>query len=268
MVGENSYKVIQVVIRMQIIIEDGKVKHIPVLDVYHPDISENHPLIIMLHGLSSSKETGLANAYRFAKQGFHIVLFDAFRHGELADGQFQKLDYFQKTLETTTIIRETVKYIEILIEHYQTVDNIDSNRIGLIGFSLGGVIVYKYISEDKNPAVKAAVPVVASPMGGTLRQLIKKSSEPDRYLDEAKITDAEREAPIHRLKELTDFPLLMLNGVEDDHFSIEDVRACYNQLIKNYTDQQKIKKIEYQNVGHQVTQEMIDEAILWFQKYL
>jgi uncharacterized protein len=253
---------------MQIVIEDRKVKHIPVLDVYNTDIMGPPPLILMLHGLSSSKETGLINAYRFAKQGFHIVLFDAYRHGELADEQFQKFDYFQKILETTGIIRETVKYIEILIEYYQTVDNVDSSRIGLIGFSLGGVIIYKYISGDKNPAVKAAVPVVASPMGGTLRELVKKSPQPDRYFDDAKIAVAEREAPIHRLKELKDFPLLMLNGVEDDLFSIEDIRTCYNQLVQNYTDQQRIKKIEYQNVGHQVTQEMIDEAILWFQRFL
>ncbi len=258
---------IGVIINMQIIIEDKRVKHIPVLDVYQGDPSEKQRLIIMLHGLTSSKETGLANAYRLATQGFRIVLFDAYRHGELADEQFLSLNYFQKTMETTNIIIETVKYIDILIEYYEDNDALSGN-IGLIGFSMGGVIVYTYISGDKHPAVKAAVPVVASPAGGTLRRLIQKAPQSERYWDEAKIALAEREAPIHRLKELKDFPLLMLNGVVDDHFAIEDVRDCYHQLRQNYTDKEKIKFIEYPDIGHHVTSEMIDEAIVWFRKFL
>lgn len=253
---------------MRIIVEDKQVKNIPVLDVYNLDLKEKLPIIFMLHGLTGYKETGLKNAYKFARQGFYVVLFDAYRHGELADEEFKKLNYYEKTLETTDIILETTKYLNALINYYSFIENADINRCGLIGFSMGGCIVYNFLADKNNPKVKAAIPVIGSPMSGKpLRELLESSPDTINYIDEAKVAYAERKAPYRRLKGLKDLPLLMLNGEKDHIFAIADIRDCYKQWSKNYDHQEMIKKVEF-NVGHEVTEEMIDMASEWFHKYL
>ncbi len=57
-------------------------------------------------------------------------------------------------------------------------------------------------------------------------------------------------------------------GDSDSVVSIESQRIFYKKAELLYEDKQKIKFIEYPNLNHFVTTNMMEECISWFYRYL
>jgi alpha-beta hydrolase superfamily lysophospholipase len=256
---------------MQVGIKYKKVQNIPVIDVYDIDATDKKPIIIILHGFTCCKELQIKEAYRFVQHGFLVTLFDAYQHGEIQDEAFKKLSYFEKMSQGTNIAQETMKYIDRLIDDHCRTYIADPDRIGLFGISMGGSIIYKYIATQMRPNIKAAIPVISTPLlGDSLKELTGKDPEAAKYLNdevlgEIKRMDAE---PYSNLIQLNNFPLLMLNSDNDPIIPIELVCKSYTEMSRNYTDKEKITLIEYTGIGHEVTEDMIEQACVWFEKYL
>jgi len=246
-----------------------KISGIPVLELYSEHAHKKRPLVIMMHGLTARKENVLPYAYFVAKEGYHTILFDAAEHGELETAQFCSYSNAQKKSHVYTIIFTSSKNIDTIIEAFAGEQTVDHNRVGLIGFSMGGMIVYDYICQRRSPHVKAAIPIIATPAWGksVSRNL---AGDPDyaKHLDEEKIFQIESRQPSNFLAALKDFPLLILNGESDEIMPIDDIKEFYHRAKQHYTQGDLIQLIEYKDVGHTPTFEMTSEAIAWLKKYL
>jgi pimeloyl-ACP methyl ester carboxylesterase len=100
--------------------------------LYRPDESktesETPPVVVMAHGFGATLRMGLpAYAERFAERGLAVLLFDYRTFGE-SDGQPRN-------------IVDPFKHVEdyrAAISHARSLDGIDSDRIGVWGFSFAG----------------------------------------------------------------------------------------------------------------------------------
>lgn len=253
---------------MWIIIEEQTINEIPVLNVYNPNSMEKLPIIMILHGFSGCKESNLQDAYRFAKEGYYVVSFDAFRHGELMDDEFKRLSKLERSRDFWNITLKTTQIINPLIDSYQANEKADYRRVGLLGRSMGGVIIYNYLTGNRHPNLKAAVPMIATPSWVSLeREYFKINEAARQYYNEAESKRIAEIEPYRKLHLVKDFPLLMLNGVNDPEMPIMEVRRSFFEMRQRYGNKELIQLMEYE-VGHQVTGEMIDQALDWFKKYL
>jgi predicted esterase len=251
---------------VRVIIEERRINEIPVLELYDLDDTAQKPVVLMLHGLGGCKESNLREAYRLVKEGFFVSVFDAYGHGEWRQGAARQLTKMERIADLPNIIPNTIKMIDSLIENYHHSDRVDGERVGLLGRSMGGMITYAYITGERSTAVKAAVPMVATPAWVNLHHI-----NPDAIkgsFTEERLRWFEQHDPCCKLQQLRDFPLLMLNGVRDPQMPIADVRDSFVEIQKHYFDKNRVRLIEYAEVGHEVTSEMITEAIAWFKRYL
>lgn len=60
----------------------------------------------------------------------------------------------------------------------------------------------------------------------------------------------------------------MLNGKEDKIMPVNEVEKAYVKLQSNYDNKELIKFIEYEDVGHVVTEEMLEETYEWIESIL
>jgi dienelactone hydrolase len=248
---------------LRVIFEDRKISGIPVIEACDFDVIAKRPVVLILHGLGGCKESNFREAYCLVKEGFFVSSFDAYGHGEWQDGAARPLTRMERIQDMPNIIINTVKMIDSLIESYRYNKRADYERVGLLGRSMGGMITYAYITGERLPNVKAAVPLVATPAWVKLSQ-----TNPIYDYDAEKLCWFENYEPCRKFQKLNDLPLLMLNGGQDPRIPIADVRASFLEMQKYYRDPDLIRLIEYEEVGHDVTPQMLNEAFAWFQKYL
>ncbi|SHK45972.1 alpha/beta hydrolase family protein [Paramaledivibacter caminithermalis] len=254
---------------MKVIIESKKNSNIPTLEIYSENTFEKRPLVFIMHGLGSSKERNVEYGYRLVQQGFFAVSFDAYMHGEQGTEEFKKLGYMEKFMRVFDVVEETTKYIDTMIEAYKDDKRIDADRIGLVGISMGGFIIYNYLANNKRDNIKAAVPIISCPYwSSNAKEFVKKNPEGRKYIHKEDYEYIESIEPINSLKTMKDFPLLMLNGVKDELISIKVVRESFDMLKGNYSNKDRIKLIEYQDAGHERAGGMIIDACKWLKEFL
>ncbi len=242
---------------------------IPVLELHSQQARKKRPPVIMAHGLAARKENVLPYAYYVAKEGYDAYLFDAHDHGELETGWFKKASDSERKAHMFTVIFKSSESIDKIINALAESESADINRVGLIGFSMGGMIVYDYLCRRSSPHVKAAIPIIATPEWGTsIRREIARDRDYARHFDEGTIRQIEERQPSKHLSALKDFPLLILNGTRDEIMPIEDTREFFHRARRKYNHKERIQLVEYEGIGHTPTFDMISEAILWLKKHL
>ncbi len=114
-----------------------------------------YPAIVFCHGFTSSKYSKISIANKISKKGFVVLIFDAAGHGESGG------DFIDHTV--TKYIDEVKSAVEFL----KSQNFVDSNRIGIIGTSLGGMVTVVYASKHKPKAIiSVCAPTVLTKMIG------------------------------------------------------------------------------------------------------
>ncbi|HEV2665179.1 MAG TPA: dienelactone hydrolase family protein, partial [Blastocatellia bacterium] len=122
------------------------------------------PVVIALHGTGGNKEGQLALLKELAGLGFIGVAIDGRYHGARAKAGKGSADYNEAILRAYRTGRErpflydTVWDVLRLIDYLETRSDVDAKRIGLIGFSKGGMETYLAAAVD--PRVAVAVPCI------------------------------------------------------------------------------------------------------------
>ncbi|MCP4420053.1 MAG: alpha/beta fold hydrolase [Chloroflexi bacterium] len=111
--------------------------------------SENETAVILLHGHNGNRTQMLSRAEMLARHDFGVLLYDLRGHGESLS-------------ESRSLGWQDVEDVAAALVYLQQRDDVDPNRIGLLGFSLGGQIALRAAQFDGVKAVATDGPGYAN----------------------------------------------------------------------------------------------------------
>jgi len=267
--------------------------------VVHPKVSaiapvRRRPAVIVLHGTRGRKEANETLLRELAGRGYVACATDARWHGELA-----KTPYEDAIIEAYRSKRghpwlyETVTDTLRVLDYLQSRPDVDGARIGMIGFSMGGMNTWLTAAAD--PRVAVAIPCIGVTSFGyqlesgrfaaraaTLpkfhRAVADALGEPEvnaRVAREAWSTllpgILDRFDCPRMLEAIAPRPLLILNGEKDDRCPLEGVQRCYAAAEAEYRKAgalDRLKMIIAPDTGHAVTADQRTAALDWFDRWL
>ena len=273
---------------MQILLESKLIAGIPVLTMAQL-AATRCPLIFFIPGYGGTKEVGLSLGYRLAAQGFFVVSFDPWLHGERyaprldqaaapqwgglyppATGLDTGIAFFQ-------VIEHCLRDVQTLLAYYQADARVDSTRCGVTGLSMGGCASFLIFANV--PQIKAAVPMIGIPtFTRRWTDLIDECTFSDpswaAALQQVAAHTAQQTAwirqldPAESLKNAAPRALLIMNcdfdADQPKHYAID----CYRTLLPFYTAQPDQLQLRIYPAGHVVTAAMEEEAVAWFTQQL
>ncbi|MFX1568965.1 MAG: alpha/beta hydrolase [Promethearchaeota archaeon] len=219
-------------------------------NLYYPsksvEFQEKQPLIIYCHGIASKRDFDLRIPIEFTKRGFYVAALDYQGHGE-SGGNINKID-------PITGIPALAQDCSRLLDKLETLpfySNINSSQIGLIGHSLGGMVVLMNQALDQRfKVIVALAPLV--------------NFNPPKYgfqYNENLI----KYIPVNLLNENNTQNLLIIMHINDEALDFED-NARKAQELTNCT----VIPIEESLLGggHQLfSDNVIIYSINWFEYY-
>ena len=188
-------------------------------------------------------------------------------------GQRRSFRFYLKVLkgfkvnmaELVRLFKESADDCKNLIGHYVNENNIDNERIGVTGFSMGGYIAFRLLVIDSR--VKAASPMIASPYWDDL-PCDRRMSDAPGIIKKLKAY-SEMYNPALFPERIFPRPVLMQIGACDVHFKVKKVENFYENLKSYYNDvPERVELLVYENVAHGITPAMLEKTSEWFMKWL
>ncbi len=215
------------------------------------------PLVLLLHGWSGSKEqwyqdgnivSGGEMRKALLDAGFAVLALDAATHGERSN----EIDYMhvnafedpraeprRNYFSFAEISIQTVKDYRRALDYMAARGDIDMSRIGLVGYSMGGMDAFYLLSVESR--IKAAVACVPP--------LLNESYGPT--------------SPIDYSWGIGDTPFLMLMGRQDTMYDFGRVEASYRTYIARPTT-----KLIWYDQGHKLTPIYVPDALEWIKAHV
>jgi len=123
-------------------------------NLYYPakslSFQDKKPLIIFCHGIGSKRDFDLRIPIEFTKRGFYVAALDYQGHGE-SGGDINKMD---GSTNIPAIAQDCSKLLDSL-ETLPFYANVNTSQVGLIGHSLGGMVVL--MNQALDPRFTATV---------------------------------------------------------------------------------------------------------------
>ena len=213
------------------------------------------PIIILLHGLGDSKTVDyidFGNNF-LTDKGYAVLRLDIFNHGERIENEYEFDLVGDTRYWTRDIIIQTVFDLRRAVDFIYTRPELDHQKIGFLGISLGGITGTIFCGVEER--VKAPVIVIA---GGQLNFLYGTKSMSQDAKDYTSMIE-----PINFIKQISPRPLLMINAENDDV-----VPPMLTKIL--YKNAKKPKQINwYPTKHHDIPVEgVFQDGFDWFQKYL
>lgn len=261
---------------MTILSEVNIVDKIP-YTLYYQEGSQAKKLIYILHGINQSKEDYQDYATKLAKEGFAVVCVDAFLHGDRIDDRLTKATDDELVYLLFEIIEHTVNDLLFLTDYLKVDQRIDTTEIGVTGISMGAFMSFLLGVIDHR--IKTLVPIIGLGMFKAFWDdyMNRLKTDDHKYQITEKIFEmntAEWQSIISELdpypliQNYVPKPLLMINGRYDRPVPLKYNELLYEEVKPNYKDHPNHLKLSVYEVGHTVTEEMIDESIAFFKKHL
>jgi dienelactone hydrolase len=254
------------------------------------------PVVIVLHGTGGNKEGEVPLLKRLAARGMIAVAIDGRYHGERSKAGTGSADYNDAILRTYRTGREhpflydTVWDVMRLIDYLETREDVDAQRIGMIGFSKGGMETYLAAAVD--PRIRVAVPCIGVQ---SFRWAIENDAWQSRAgTFQAALNGAAKDAgaavgPVFlrqfydrvapgiygefdgpaMLPLIAPRALLTINGGSDARTPRAGLMECITAAKKAYAGAaERFQFVIEEGVGHQVTPEALDTAVAWLERWL
>jgi dienelactone hydrolase len=281
---------------------DGTIERVPAIMLRPEKTARKLPAVIVLHGTGGAMQGSLAYMKELQARGIVGVAIDARYHGRRSGGAAGATAYNQAIAKAwKTKVGEPMErpfYFDTVWDLWRLIDvlaarpDIDADRLGMIGFSMGGIQTWLAASVDQR--VRVSVPAIAV-------QSFKWSLDNEQWQGRAKTISLAHETAAKDLgepkvnarvcKELwnkiipgildiydcpnmlrlfADRPLMILNGTKDPNCPIEGARVAIAAARKAYADAGATEKLEVliAEVGHTVTNEQRAASLAWFERWL
>ena len=240
------------------------IEDIPVIVLTPINAKKDMATIVLYHGWSSNKESQRMRGFILASVGYRVVMPDAMHHGER--DPFDSYG-FERGYELWETVFKSIEEWETLISALDKKYGIATDKIGVIGNSMGGITASGIYTQ--NDYIKALVVLNGSMAwehtNKTIRDLIDVAmTEESKYI-EGKIAKID---PISNTDLILDRPILLLHGDSDEVVPVASQRRFFQYINPKYKDQDKIKFIEYPGLNHLVTTNMMEDSIVFFNKYI
>ena len=213
------------------------------------------PVIILLHGLGDRKTVDYIQAGHdiFIDSGYSVLRIDIANHGDRKEHNydFNLTDGYRYW--TRDIISQTVFDLRRSIDFLETRPEVDSDRVGFFGISLGGVIGTIFSGVDE----RVKVPVIAL-AGGNLSLMFGLDALTEDTKDFFSIID-----PINFVATISPRPLLMINAENDEVIAPITSKLLFNKA-KNP------KEIIWYPSKHRnlPINDAYPQGVNWFKKHL
>jgi dienelactone hydrolase len=282
---------------------DGETERVPVL-IYRPaKAAKKLPAVIVLHGTGGNKEAQRPWLLHLAKRGIMGVAIDARHHGERA-GDARGAEAYNEAIvrawkakpgepQEHPFYYDTCWDIWRTADYLETRDDVDPQRLGIIGISMGGIETWLAASVDER--FRVVVPAISV-------QSFRWSLENEKWQGRANTIKAAHEAAAKDLGEakvnakvcralwekvipgiLDPFdcpsmirlfagrPLLILNGELDANCPLEGAKLAFAAAEEAYQAKgagDRLQIMVAKGSGHTVTAEHRQAALDWFEKWL
>ncbi len=282
----------------------GDEERVPVLLVRPEHADAKLPCVIVLHGTGGNKESQRGFLVDLAKRGIMGVAIDARYHGERAEGKKGAEAYVEAITRAWQAKagepQEHPFYYDTCWDLWRTADylatrpDVDPQRLGMIGFSMGGIQTWLAAAVDER--IKVAVPAIAV-------QSFRWSLDNDEWQGRAKTIKGAHEAAARDLGEpevnqrvcrelwnkvipgmldqfdcpsllrlfARDRHLLIVSGEKDLNCPLGGAKvaiASAEQAFGEAKRSEHLKVMVAPGVGHSVTAEQRTAALDWFEKWL
>lgn len=241
---------------MKLAIQKRMIREIPVLEV----VPENNlyaplPLIVFYHGWQSTKELSLTQARKLAKNNFRIIIPDAMFHGER--NRWDRS--FVPSFTFWSAISYNLLELSAILDYARKKDWILDDRIGVSGYSMGGITTSALLTT--HPEISVAASIMGTPQPWAYFNLMKRKIKNTNYLLPDELTFILKwieDIDLSRQPEkIAHRPFLIWHGTLDN-------RIPY-RLAKNFYDKIKHEAYADQTVfltgkqeGHLVTVPLMD----------
>lgn len=250
-------------------IDKKKMGNIPALIVVDIEKQrEELPVVVFFHGFTSAKEHNLHIAFLLAEKGYRVVLPDSELHGE----REQDTTETKRQISFWDIVLKNVDELAEIKQELEKENLILDGRIGVAGTSMGGITTSAALTQYE--WIKTAVILMGSPRITTFAKTLVESFKKEGDLP---VTDEQIEALYGELEKrdlslqpekLNERPLLLWHGQQDAVVPFDHSYTFYDEVKKDYNNEENIRFIKEDHVGHKVTRLAVLELVKWFEKHL
>jgi hypothetical protein len=203
-----------------------------------PSSEPTSPAVLLLHGFSSNKERMVQSVGRaLQRRSVASLALDLPFHGERG-GVRDPLPY-RNPIALVTAWRSAVREARAAIEWLGGQPEIDGERLGLLGYSLGGFLALMTASEEE------AVRVITLAAAGDLPDSTPYISLLRRAVD-----------PLRAVRQLAGRPLLLVNGRRDTTTRPEQAERLFARA-------EEPKELYWYGGGHWPPVSAIEYAAEW-----
>ncbi len=211
-----------------------------------------YPCVLVLHGITGDKdgwweddnyESGGNLTNTLLKAGFAVLSPDAPYHGERTfENRFESpwVMVQQKHMNRfRNLVVQAVIECRRAIDYLETRPEIEAGRIGVVGYSLGGIETFALTALDSR--VKSSVACVT----------------PSAFLDQLGAGPGIK--PSSFATALNDRPFLMLMGRNDEYCDSSSAQRLYDVIPGSR------KKLVFYESGHSLPVDYVEDAVKWLQ---
>jgi len=255
---------------IKVIVQDDMWRNIPLIHVFDEKMNESTPVVIFLHGFLSAKEHNLHYAYQFVKKGMRVIMPDAYLHGERSKG----LNEMQMNIDFWKIVLSSIKEVNTIYEELVARGLLASNKIGLAGTSMGGIVTSGCLK--KYDWIRTAAICMGAPGYNELADYQMKQIEAKGI--KLPITSKQKEQIQQSLAEyditnepeaFKNRPVLFYHGKKDKVVPFQPTFDFYLKLRSYYEQSPKsLKFIEEPREGHKVNRNGVLAVTDWLAQHL
>jgi len=252
-------------------VENKQIGEIPLLHLARSNLFDKKlPLVIFIHGFMSAKEHNLHYAYLLAEKGFRVLLPDCLYHGERQTEETRSHLQFH----FWDIVLQTISELNDLKNYFDDSELIDSEKIGVVGTSMGGIITLGALTQYS--WIHSAVSLMGMPYYEKLAQA--QIEELKNQGKELPIEQSAIDELFDRLRErdlslqpekLMGRPLLFWHGKRDNVVPYSYAYDYYESIKEYYHQTPKfLQFISDEKADHKVSREGLLRTVEWFDKHL